>query len=357
MDLYALLGVRRAASAVEIQRAYKRLARSLHPDLNPGDPVAAEQYGAVSRAFGVLGNADRRARYDRGESLVAADPMPQVGFEGFDFSVARGGGEVSFGEIFSTPRAERAMARGEDLEQAAHVSFEESMRGAERSLEVVRFEACPACGGIGEVELDPQPCRRCRGTGSLRARRGHLVFSRACPDCAGRGRVTRRGCGDCAGEGRTLHTERLHVRIPPGVRPGERLRIPGGGNAGRLGGPPGDFVLVLEVGSHPLFRREGDDLHCVVPLSMFEAAGGAHVDVPTPDGGPVVIEVPAGTQAGQRFRLRKRGAPRPEGGRGDLFVEVRVEVPTVVDDRGRALLRELALLHPQDPRRALGGKG
>ncbi|MCL4818801.1 MAG: J domain-containing protein [Vicinamibacteria bacterium] len=353
MDFYTVLGVRRAASAAEIQRAYKRLARALHPDLNPGDPVAAEQYGAIARAFEVLGNPERRARYDRGEAAVASEPVPRVGFEGFDFS--RGGGEVSFGEIFEAPREERSMARGEDLEQAAHVSFDESMQGAERSLEVVRFEACAACGGLGEVELAPVPCRRCRGTGSLRARRGHLVFSRACPDCAGRGRVSRRPCGDCAAEGRVLQTERIHVQIPPGVRPGERLRIPGGGNAGRHGGPPGDFVLVVEVGPHELFRRDGDDLHCVVPLSMVEAAGGAHVDVPTPDG-PVVIEVPAGTQAGQRFRLRKRGAPRPEGGRGDLFVEVAIEIPTVVDDRGRALLRELAALHPQEPRRAFARK-
>jgi molecular chaperone DnaJ len=181
-----------------------------------------------------------------------------------------------------------------------------------------------------------------------------MVFSRRCTDCGGRGATTERPCSRCAGEGRLIQSEWLDVEIPPGAGDGSRVRLPGLGNAGRAGGGAGDLTLVIQVEAHPLFRREGDDLHCVVPVTMMEAAMGAHIDVPTPDEGRMTIEIPAGTQTGQRFRLRKRGAPRLGGtARGDLFVEARVVVPTVTDERGRTLLKELAALHPDDPRKEI----
>jgi molecular chaperone DnaJ len=227
------------------------------------------------------------------------------------------------------------------------VSFEESMAGATRRVHLVRFEPCGACGGAGDVAIGPVPCSRCQGSGTVRGSRGHMIFSRPCAACGGAGEVRRKSCGRCEGEGRVVASEWLEVSIPAGVGNGSQVRLPGAGNAGRRGGPPGDFLLTVEVEEHAAFRREGDDLHCVVPVCMVEAAMGGHVDVPTPDG-TVTIELPAGTQNGQRFRLRKRGVPRPgHGGRGDLWVEARVVIPAATDDRARALLRELAAVLPR----------
>jgi molecular chaperone DnaJ len=350
MDLYERLGVKRSAGASELRRAWQRLSRALHPALNPGDPVAAERYREAAQAFEVLSDPRRRAAYDRGElPAVPVEPAAEGGFEGFDFSARVHVATVGFREIFDPARdaAARAAERGEDLEQATRVSFEESMTGATRRVHLVRFEPCPACRGAGDVAVGPTPCPRCQGSGTVRGSRGHMIFSRPCGTCGGEGQIRRRTCERCGGEGRGVASEWLEVRIPPGVGNGSQVRLPGAGNAGRRGGPPGDFVLTVEVEEHAVFRREGDDLHCVVPVGMVEAAMGGHAEVPTPEG-TVTIEVPAGTQHGQRFRLRKRGLPRPgEGGRGDLWVEARVVIPAATDDRARALLRELAGVLPR----------
>lgn len=356
MDLYDVLGVRRNASPAEIRRAYQKRARQLHPDLNPGDPASAERYRAVVQAYEVLSDAQRRAEYDRGDPAVAASPVaPEVGFEGFDFSAEIRTASVGFREIFggvlSRPGPETGAMAGEDLEESTRVSFEECLTGARRRVQVVRQERCPICQGAGEVPFGPVPCPRCNGSGQVRASRGHMIFTRSCSDCEGSGRLGRRPCSRCQGEGRAMQSEWLDVQIPAGVSDGSRIRVPGCGNAGRKGGPPGDFVLVVEVEPHPLYRREGEDLYCQVPVTMMEAAMGAHVEVPTPDG-PMTIEVPAGTQDGQRFRLRKRGVPKlGQKGRGDLYVEARIVVPAVTEQRGRELLQELARLHPEDPRK------
>jgi molecular chaperone DnaJ len=356
MDLYELLGLRRSVSAAEIRRAYQKLARQLHPDLNPGDPAAADRFRAVSRAFQVLSDPQRRAAYDRGEPPPGAQPgAPEVGFEGFDFSAEVRSASVSFREIFDGVLREDgpgAAARGEDLEQTTRISFVESLEGAQRRVQLLRQDACPVCRGDGEVAFGPVPCPRCRGGGRVRASRGHMIFTRRCADCAATGTLSRRPCRRCGGEGRLMQSEWLDVTIPAGAGAGSRVRVPGCGNAGRRGGPPGDLVLAVEVEPHPFFRREGEDLFCEVPVTIVEAALGAHIEVPTPDG-PVTIEVPAGTQNGQRFRLRKRGVPRPGGeGRGDLFVAAKVVVPRVADDRSRELLQEFARLNPADPRDA-----
>jgi molecular chaperone DnaJ len=349
MDLYERLGVRRSAGATELRRAWQRLSRALHPALNPGDPVAAERYREAAQAFEVLSDPKRRAAYDRGElPAVPVEPAAEGGFEGFDFSARVRIETLGFREIFDPARdAGRSSQRGEDLEQATRVSFEESMAGTTRRLHLVRFEPCAACGGAGDVAIGALPCPRCQGSGTVRGSRGHMIFSRPCGGCGGEGEIRRQTCRRCEGEGRAIASEWLEVRIPPGVGNGSQVRLPGAGNAGRRGGPPGDFVLTVEVEEHAVFRREGDDLHCVVPVGMVEAAMGGHVEVPTPDG-TVTIEVPAGTQNGQRFRLRKRGLPRPgEKGRGDLWAEARVVIPAATDDRARALLRELAGVLPR----------
>ncbi len=355
MDFYEVLGVRRNASAAEIRRAYQKQARRLHPDLNPGDPIAAERFRGVSRAFEVLADPQRRAQYDRGETPAAPPAVAEVGFAGFDFSeqvqVARAG----FREIFQgVLHPAQAPAAGEDLQQTTRVTFEECLQGTLRRVHVMRFEACPTCEGRGVVSLRPRPCPTCEGRGELRTTRGRMVFTRPCRECAGTGVLGRRPCSQCAGEGRVMHSEWLEVQIPPGVGDGSRVRLPGWGNAGRRGGAPGDFVLVIEVEPHPVFRREGDDLFCEVPITITQAALGAHVEVPTLEG-PVTIELPPGTQAGQRFRLRKRGMPRMQAGgaeppRGDLYAEVHLWVPAVTDDESRRLLEEFARRSPAVPR-------
>jgi molecular chaperone DnaJ len=354
MDLYEILGVRKTASTTDIRRAFQKRARALHPDLNPGDPVAAERFREVARAYEVLSDAQRRGAYDRGEpGPTSAAPTPQGGFEGFDFSAQLRVESVGFHDIFegARPVVQSANLKGEDVEQATRLSFEESLRGTKRRVHLVRFEPCEGCGGAGDVAYGPVPCPRCKGTGQVRGSRGHMIFSRRCADCDGTGRLQRRACPRCSGEGRTIGSEWLDVQIPPGVGEGNQVRLPGCGNAGLRGAPAGDFVLAVQVDAHPEFRREGEDLFGRVRVSMTEAALGAHVEVATPEG-PVTIEVPAGTQNGQRFRLRKRGMPRlGEPGRGDLFVEAQVVIPAVTDDRGRELLRELSDILPQDVRR------
>jgi molecular chaperone DnaJ len=355
MDLYEALGVRKEATAAEIRRAWQRKARALHPALNPGDPVTADRYRQVARAFEVLADPKRRAAYDRGELLPEpALPVAEGGFEGFDFSARVRVEKVSFREIFDTARApsgrSSAAARGEDLEQATRVSFEEAMSGATRRVHLVRHERCPACEGSGEVAFGPLPCPRCGGSGQVRGSRGHMIFSRRCAECDGSGAIRSRPCPRCGGEGRALASEWLELKIPAGVKDGSQVRLSGAGNAGRREGPAGDFVLTVEVEPHPVYRRDGDDLHVSVAVGMVVAAMGGHVEVTTPDG-VVTIEIPAGTQHGQRFRLRKRGAPRlGEKERGDLWVEVQVAIPAATDDRARALLRELeAVLAPTTP--------
>jgi molecular chaperone DnaJ len=359
MDFYEVLGVRKGAGAADIRRAYQKRARQLHPDLNPGDPVAAQRFRAVSLAFEVLSDPLRRAQYDRGDREVEAKAAaPEVGFAGFDFSAGVRVGAAGFRELFGgvlspgTSSRITEPTRGEDLEQATRLTFEESLEGASRRIHLVRADHCPTCGGTGDVAFGPVPCPRCLGAGQTRASRGHMIFTRACVECGGAGALTRHPCQRCSGDGRLIHSEWIDVQIPAGAADGTRLRIPACGNAGRHGGPHGDFVLVVEVEPHPRYRREGDDLHITVDVSMTQAALGGHVEVPTSEGS-MTIEIPAGTQTGQRFRLRKRGVPRMGGeGRGDLFVEARVWVPAITDARSRELLQEVDRLNPQEPPKA-----
>jgi molecular chaperone DnaJ len=361
MDLYALLGIRPKATQAEIRRAFQKRARQWHPDINPGDPLAAERYRHLLSAVEVLSDDERRALYDGGgDPFARARPAPEIGFAGFDFSVeTRTDG--SFRDIFdgvlpgSAPPPEAV--RGEDLEQSTSVTFDEAFHGARRRMHLMRQDRCPTCAGSGDVSFAPIACPKCGGAGRLRAARGHMVFTRECSECQGQGRLDRRPCVQCAAQGRLMHSEWLEVQIPAGVESGSRVRLPGGGNVGQRGGAAGDFVLQVQVEPHPIFRREGADLRCTVPVTMMEAALGAHVEAPTPDGS-MTIEIPAGTQAGQQFRLRKRGMPKlGESARGDLYVEVRVWVPRIADARSRELLRELAQLNPDRPPRGAAATG
>jgi molecular chaperone DnaJ len=380
-DLYEVLGVRPNATASEIRRAYRKLARRYHPDINPGDRTAELRYQRISEAFEVLSNPAERERYDRPGTRGVGEPgsgEAGYGFEGFDFtsfSVTSEKTEDSavfsveaefdiFSEVFGKPRSapnEGAVA-GEDLVHHLTMSFEESLSGVETSLQVRRLIACPTCSGWGQVSTgEPDRCPACKGKGRSTQLHGHMVFARSCPECGGAGFVDRRPCPDCEGAGRPAVEETLRVRIPAGVESGSRVRVPGKGNEGRGGGPSGDLMVLIHVTDHPFLKRDGDALFCTVPVTFSEAALGCRIDVPTADGW-VKVRVPPGTQSGQKLRLSGRGAVLPyasgEGGkpvRGDLFVTIQLVTPRQLGEKAQAVLRELAQLHPENPREELWG--
>ena len=357
MDYYAILGLQPGASASDIKRAYRRLARRHHPGINPGDREAEALFQRISEAYETLVDPERRRGYDAGSAPGATDRQT-FEFTGFDFSAAALGAQAAtFSELFAevlhpVPRADRRAEAGADLHASVSVSFEDALRGVERQVMVTRQVPCTACGGAGEITTAEMRCAQCQGGGRLRWARGHMVFTKACAACGGSGRERQRRCGMCAGHGRTVRSEAVTVRIPAGVRDGSRLRIADRGHAGRLGGRNGDLYVDVTVRPHRVLRRDGDDLHMLVPVSIHEAALGARIEVPSVDG-PVKVRIPPGTQAGQRFRVAGRGAPGMAGGRGDLFIEVRLALPPLVDERSRELMRELARLNQVDVRREL----
>ena len=359
MDYYTILGLQPGASNSEIKRAFRRLARRHHPGINPGDGQAEALFQRISEAYETLVDPERRRRYDDAESPSGAGAdRTTFEFTGFDFTAAAHGPQAAtFSELFAevlhpVPKTERRAEAGADLHGSLSVSFEDALRGVDRQLVVTRQVTCGACRGVGEVSTAEMRCPQCQGAGKLRWARGHMVFTKACGACRGTGRERQQRCGTCAGQGRSVRSEAISVRIPAGVRDGARLRIAERGHSGRLGGRNGDLYVDVSVRPHPVLRRDGDDLHMVVPVSVHEAALGARIEVPSVDG-PVKLRIPPGTQAGQRFRVTERGAPGVSGRRGDLFLEVRLTLPPLVDERSKELMRELARLNPVDVRRDL----
>jgi molecular chaperone DnaJ len=363
-DYYELLGVPRKANPKEIRQAYRKLARKFHPDLNPGDKSAEEKFKQVQEAYDVLSDAKKRQMYDQfgfdAERRGAAPPPEEDGgahFEGFDFG---GQGGTSFRDLFGQffrggAAAESGMVEaepGSDLEYEIDISFWEAVRGTVKKLTITRLEPCQTCGGTGAIGT-PQTCTACGGTGQVSQTSGRMRFNLPCSRCGGSGRI-RTICRACGGEGRVRGSETIDVRIPAGVQTGSRVRVAGHGNAGTHGEPPGDLYIVTRVEPHPYFDRQGDDLYTVVPITVTEAALGAKIEVPTLDGRSL-LRVPPGTSSGQKLRLREKGVVslRHHGHRGDLYVELQVMVPKPVDERVRNLLKELARLEPEDPRRDL----
>jgi len=361
MDLYALLGVPRTASVAEIDRAFRRLARRYHPGVNPGDRVSEEMYRQIEQAYEVLTDANRRRQYDLGSSPNSARVETTVAFEGFDFSApAEGPLAGTFSELFAdvfqdAAREATTPTRGADLELSLRVAFVDAVRGAEVPLSVTRQERCPTCAGHGRVRRSPMSCPVCRGEGSRRWARGHLVFTKACEACAGLGRLETESCRTCAGVGTTARTEVVTLTIPAGLESGSRVAVPGRGHAGARGGPPGDLYVVVEVAEHSHFTRKGRDLHVILPVAVHEAALGARVDVPTLDG-PVRLRIPPGTPSGSRLRVLGHGVGRPDrdsAERGDLVVEVQIVLPADLDEPSRNLLREFGRRNGTDVRRHL----
>jgi molecular chaperone DnaJ len=358
MDFYIILGVEPAANVNDIKRAYKRLARRYHPDINPGDRMAAAHFRQIAEAYETLVDPDRRRQYDARGHANEAEP-PTFGFEGFDFSASVSGDAApTFGDLFADvirqrdARQDAAAARGVDLHQAIDVSFEDAMRGGRRALTVTRQERCRTCQGLGRLHVAESRCTACHGSGVTKSARGHMVFSRPCAQCGGAGRERPTICTACDGQQVEMRTETLTLDLPGGLADGARIRVPGKGHVGRDGGESGDLYITVHVQPHPVFRRDGDDLHAVVPLAVHEAALGARVDVPTLDG-TARLRVPPGTQSGQRFRMRERGVLSTSGRRGDLIIEVRLVLPKLLDERSKELLREFGRINNEDVRQEL----
>lgn len=354
MDLYIVLGVQQGASESEIKRAYRRLARRFHPDINPGDQTAAARFRQILEAYETLIDPARRSRYDAGHPTGADGAQQGSGFEGFDFSTRGVDYSATFGDLFAevlTARgAQTAPQRGADLHIEMPVTFEESLAGCQRSMTVTRRDHCRTCGGSGRTRTTTGPCHLCQGTGAVRSVRGHMIFSRSCGACGGTGRQRPRPCEPCAGSGQETRSETVTARIPPGVADGDRVRVPGKGNTGVAGGPAGDLYVTVKVAAHPVYRRESDDLHMTVPVAVHEAALGARVEIKTLDGA-ARLRIPPGTQTGQRFRLRGHGAPSTRNGqRGDLIVEVRIMLPKLLDERSKELLREFGRINVEPVR-------
>ena len=359
MDLYILLGVERAATLEDIRRAYKRLARKHHPDINPGDRMAAQRFRQIAEAYATLSDPGRRQRYDTAGMTADSVEHATFGFEGFDFSVSASGSSAStFGDLFADalrsdpgPAQFGGAERGADLHHAIALGFEEAIVGVVREFTLTRQDRCRTCSGVGHLRAVETRCRHCQGAGGLKSARGHMVFSKTCTYCGGSGRQASIPCTACGGRQVEMRAETLRVQMPAGVADGDAIRISGKGHAGYNGGDYGDLLLSVSVAPHAVFTREGNDLHLVVPIAVHEAALGAKVEVPALDGRAARVRVPPGTQSGQRFRVRERGvAPPRVGQRGDLVVEVRVVLPPFLDERSKDLLREFGRINNGDPR-------
>jgi molecular chaperone DnaJ len=356
-DYYKALGVARDAKPEDIRKAYRRLARRHHPDVNPGNNESEERFKQISEAFEVLSDPDKRAVYDRfgyysDRAAQAAQQGPVFDFANFGAANFR---EI-FSEIFSNLRASatealKQPARGADIEYPLSVTFEEAMLGVTRNLEIDRSDSCPACEGRGETSEHYAPCPVCQGSGQ---QKGFLSGVSRCAKCDGSGRVPG-ACTACKGRGVVPKHETISVRIPPGVDTGSRVRVPAKGYAGSFGGRPGDLFVITNVGAHAFFDRQGDNIFCTVPITVPEAALGARIEVPTVDG-KALLKIPAGTQSGQKFRLRERGAPslRSGGLRGDQFVEVKIALPRVISEETKDLLQQYARHNPENPRAGMG---
>ena len=344
-DYYEVLGVPRNASDQEIKSAYRRLALKHHPDRNPGDGPAEDRFKEAAEAYGVLGDADKRRRYDAyGHAGLGG------GAQGFDPTIFSDFSDIlgdffGFGDAFGRRRGPR---RGADLRYNLDVSFEEAAFGMETQLRIPRAERCEACSGSGAAPgTQPVTCPTCRGAGQVTFQQGFFSVARTCSHCRGTGRIVAEPCKTCRGEGHVTAERTLQIRIPAGVDNGSQLRIGGEGEPGAQGGPSGDLYVVLRVADHSFFKRDGTHLVCEVPVGVAQAALGATIEVPTLDGGKAKLNVPDGTQSGTVLKLRGQGIPALGGrGRGDLHVLVRVVVPKHLNAEQRKLFEQLAKTLP-----------
>jgi molecular chaperone DnaJ len=358
-DLYESLGVKKDASAEEIKKAYRKLARQHHPDKNPGDKAAEDRFKEIQGAYDVLSDPEKRKQYDQvGPRIFSGANGPGQG--GFQWSGNLGDlGDLGdlFGGIFggaggASSRGRRARGeRGRDVEVALNVSFEDSLQGLTTKIPVELEAACSVCHGTGaEPGTSPQICPECRGRGVVSEDEGFFAFSRPCPRCGGNGTVVEKPCRNCKGTGRERRVKRYTVKIPAGVKNGTQIRLKGKGESGTNGGPPGDLIVTTRVAASPLYERRGADLLLEVPVTYAEAALGATVEIPTPEG-RVALKVPAGSQDGKLLKVKGRGAPKLKGsGKGDLLARLRVAVPTKLSKAEREAIENLKKVSHDDPR-------
>ncbi len=343
-DYYEVLGVARDANVQEIKKAYRQLAIRHHPDRNPGDQQAEEQFKEAAEAYSVLNDSEKRARYDRfGHAGLGASG---AGFNPADFADFADilGDFFGLGDLFGGPGSRRSrVRRGSDLRYNLQIDFQEAVAGAATKIKIPKLDPCSVCGGSGaDPSVGVVTCSACKGQGQLRYQQGFFTISRTCPQCSGSGRVIKEACKNCRGNGQIQKEKTLELRIPAGVDNGSRLRVAGEGEPGVNGGPPGDLYVVLSVQEHPFFERHGNDLHCSVPINFSQAALGAELEVPTLDG-KETVRIPQGTQTGTVFRLKGRGVVGLNSrSRGDQFIKVEVVTPRRLNREQRDLLRRLA---------------
>ena len=378
-DFYKTLGVSKDASQADIKKAYRKLARDNHPDSNPGNKAAEDRFKEVSEAYAVLSSPDKRKEYDEQRTLFGqfrggfqgspggfGGPGGGAGYGGggpgvdFDLGDLLGG---IFGGGRGRTRRQPQGRRGDDLETEASITFQQAVEGATLPLRMTSDEACPTCHGTGaKPGTVPKVCSKCQGSGMQTGTSGGVfAMTEPCDQCRGRGMVVDDPCGTCHGSGRAPSSRTLQVRVPPGVKDGQRIRLKGKGGKGD-GGPDGDLYLVVHVSKHPVFGRKGDNLTVTVPVAFDEAALGATISVPTLDGPPVSIRIPAGTPSGRTFRAKGKGGPTKnragkDGGRGDLLVTIDVQVPAELDEESRAAVEALrAARGDRDPRASISSE-
>ncbi len=341
-DYYKILGVDRNASDEEIKRAYRRLARKYHPDLNPGNKEAEEKFKEINEAYSVLSDPEKRRQYDQGATFS---------FEGFDFSRPEFSDlfDFGFGDIFSDIFGRRTPApqRGSDIVTEMEITLEEAYKGVTKPVTIRRHVHCTVCGGSGATAKEV--CQTCRGSGTVGTSRGFFTFKQTCPSCRGSGQRITKICPSCRGNGRILLTETINIKIPKGVEDGQRVKVRGMGEAGEYGGPPGDLYIEVRLKPHEIFKREGKDLYVEVPVTFPEAALGGRIEVPTLDG-IALMNLPKGSQGGQKFKLKGKGMPTQEGGHGDLYAVIKIVVPDISTPEEEALIKKLEGLYRKNPR-------
>ncbi len=350
-DYYEVLGVAKNASEADIKKAYRRLAMKHHPDRNPDDKSAEARFKEANEAYEILTDAQKRAAYDQfghagvDPSMAAGGRGPGGGFYGAAGSASFADifGDV-FGDIFGGGGARRGSQafRGADLRYNLELSLEEAVKGTEVHIRVPTFESCETCHGSGaQPGTQASTCTTCGGHGQVRMQQGFFSIQQTCPACRGSGKVIKSPCNTCHGEGRVRGTKTLSVKVPAGVDEGDQIRLGGEGEAGQNGGPGGDLYVQVRLKPHDIFKRDGDDLHCEMPLSFVTAALGGELEIPTLDG-RASLKIPAGTQTGQLFRLRGKGVRNVRSGQvGDLYCHAAVETPVSLTKRQKELLQEL----------------
>jgi molecular chaperone DnaJ len=354
-DYYKTLGVGKNASQDDIKKAYRKLARKYHPDLNPGDKTAEQKFKELNEAYGILNDPKKRAEYDQfGTSPFGAGGPGFEGYRAYDFRDSFDFG--SFGDIlsdiFGTKAAPgTAYSRGHDLVMSLDLSLEDAFSGVTKPISFNRDVTCSSCNGSGAESL--QVCNTCKGTGSIGTSRGFFKMSQPCSTCRGTGKKITKACSSCAGRGKTFKTETLKVKIPRGADTGSRVKLRGKGGAGVGGGPEGDLFIDIIVKPHPIFKRKGDDIYLDLPVTFNEVALGAKIEVPTIDGW-AAMTVPPGTQGGQRFKLSGKGMPSPKtGARGNQYVDIKVVIPKHLDKKAQEKIRDVGSLYEEDPRKGL----